>query len=54
MVSVDPAEQEMRELDVLLRLGSLHTPMAVRVAATSVHGPLAELILAHTLTGKRG
>ncbi|ASR39071.1 methyltransferase [Prauserella marina] len=24
----------MRELDVLLRLGSLHTPMAVRVAAT--------------------
>ncbi|MFI6026191.1 methyltransferase [Amycolatopsis magusensis] len=34
MKSVDPAEQEMRELDVLLRLGSLHTPMAVRVAAT--------------------
>ncbi|MEX5712129.1 methyltransferase [Parafrankia sp. FMc6] len=31
---MDPAGQEMRELDVLLRLGSLHTPMAVRVAAT--------------------
>jgi SAM-dependent methyltransferase len=34
MASVEPAQQEMRELDVLLRLGSLHTPMAVRVAAT--------------------
>lgn len=34
MVDSDPAGQEMRELETLLRLGSLHTPMAVRVAAT--------------------
>jgi len=33
MTSIDTASQ-MRELDELLKLGSLHTPMAVRVAAT--------------------